>query len=320
MPERFDVAIVGGGPAGLSAALILGRSLRRTVVFDHGELRNLAADHAHNLFTREGVPPEALHEIARRQLAGYASVCLYDAEVLEARRTRDGFRLHDTDGREVLARRILLATGVEDDLPAWEGFHRFWGGSVFHCPYCHGWESRGKRIVVLGDRGEAEAMNGVEMMLGWSRDLVLCTDGKVELSDEVRATLAVLKVEVHEERIDGVEGRASLERVRFADGTTLACGGFYLHPRQQVRGPLVGQLGCRLLPNGLVEVGRDAQTSCAGVYAAGDMASTLQQVVTAAASGTAAAISLNRGLLADDLAAALASAPASAPAAEVRVG
>jgi thioredoxin reductase len=308
VPEQFDVAIVGGGPAGLSAALILGRSLRRTVVFDHGEPRNLAAAHAHNLFTREGVPPEALADIARRQLAGYASVCVYDTEVLDAVRRDDAFLLRDDSGREVRARRVLLATGVEDDLPAWEGFDRFWGRSVFHCPYCHGWESRGKRIAVLGDRGEAEGMNGVEMMRGWTRDLVLCTDGAVELSDGVRDVLALLRVEVREERIAAVEGGDALERVRFTDGSALECEGLYLHPPQRVRGPLVERLGCRLHRTGLVEVGSDAQTSCPGVFAAGDMASTLQQVVTAAASGTAAAISLNRGLLADDLAAALAQA------------
>jgi thioredoxin reductase len=292
----------------MSAAIVLGRSLRRTLVCDTGAPRNLVADHAHNLFTREGVPPEALQDIARRQLAGYASVTLRDDEVVEVAREGEAFRLRTAGGDEALVRRLLLATGVEDVLPVWEGFRRFWGASVFHCPYCHGWEARGRRIVVLGDRGEAEAMNGVEMMRGWTRDLVLCTDGGGPLSEGLRDVLALLQVEVREERIRALEGGDALARVRFEDGTAVDCGGLYLHPPQRVRGPLVGQLGCRLARTGLVEVGADAQSSVPGVFAAGDMVSTLQQVVTAAASGTAAAISLNRGLLADDLAAALAGA------------
>lgn len=295
----------------MSAALVLGRSLRRTLVFDHGDPRNLAADHAHNLFTRDGTPPVALHEIARRQLATYGveqrNVAVETIEPVEG-----GFRVVDAGGIVHRARRVLLATGVRDDVPDWPGFERFWGQSVFHCPYCHGWESRGQRIAVLGDRGEKEAMAAVEIMRGWTDDLVLCTDGEVELGDGVRDLLALLRVEVNERRIRALHGRDALEGIEFDDGTRMPCGGMYLHPPQHVRGGLIADLGCRLENTGLVEVGADHQTTVAGVYAAGDMVSTLQQVVTAAASGTAAAISLNRALLADDFATAVATAPVGA--------
>lgn len=293
----------------MSAALVLGRSLRHTLVFDHGAPRNLAADHAHNLFTRDGTPPVALHEIARRQLATYG-VGTCEREVTRIEPVEKGFEVTDAEGEAYRARRILLATGVADDVPSWPGFERFWGQSVFHCPYCHGWESRERRIAVLGNRSEKEAMAGVEIMRGWTRDLVLCTDGEVELGEGVRDLLALLHVEVREERIRALHGDGSLETVEFTDGTRMPCGGMYLHPPQHVRGELVRDLGCRLENTGLVEVGADHQTSVPGVYAAGDMTSTLQQVVTAAASGTSAAISLNRALLADDLAEALATAPA----------
>ncbi len=295
----------------MSAALVLGRSLRRTLVFDHGVPRNLAAERAHNLFTRDDTPPVALHLIARRQLATY-DVPVLDVEVIAAERRENVFRVLDAGGDEYRARRILLATGVRDDVPEWEGFDRFWGQSVFHCPYCHGWESRGRRLAILGNRSEKEALSAVELLRGWSDDLVLCTDGEVGIGDGLRDLLALLRIDVYEQPIRALRGGDRLERIEFEDGTELRCGGMYLHPRQHVRGRLVGQLGCRLENTGLVEIGADHQTSVPGVYTAGDMASTLQQVVTAAASGTAAAISLNRALLADDLAEALATAPAGA--------
>lgn len=304
----LDVVVVGGGPAGMSAALVLGRSRRRTRLFDHGPPRNEAADHAHNLFTREGTTPGNLHAISRAQLDPYPSVEVVDGEVTRLRRTEGGFVVTDAGGREHAARRVLLATGVEDDLPAFDGFERFWGRSAFHCPYCHGWESRDRRLAVLGNRSRAEAFASVELMRGWTKDLVLCTDGAIELGDGERDVLALLEVDVRERPIAALEGGDALERIRFDDGSAVVCQGMYLHPPQHVRGELLGQLGCRLCDNGLVEVGTDWQTSVPGVFAAGDMSSTLQQVVTAAASGTAAAIALNRGLIADDFADALARA------------
>lgn len=309
MTELLDVVIVGGGPAGMSAALVLGRSLRRTLVLDHGAPRNSAAGHAHNLFTRDGTAPEALQLIARRQLAAYPGALVRDAQVTTIHREGDLFVATDTEGDAHRARRVLLASGVVDELPPYEGFERFWGTSAFHCPYCHGWEARGRCVAILGDRSAEEAMSAVEQMRGWTHDLVLCTDGGVELDEGARATLALLGVELRESPIESLEGGDALECIRFADGTRVDCGALFLHPRQHVRGPLVESLGCRLCDNGLVEVGPDSQTSVPGIYAAGDMTSTLQQVVTAAASGTAAAISLNRGLLAEDLAHALAHAP-----------
>lgn len=309
MTELLDVVIVGGGPAGMSAALVLGRSLRRTLVFDHGAPRNSAADAAHNLFTRDGSAPEALQSIGRRQLAAYPGAMVRDAQVTAIHRSGDILLVVDAEGVEHRTRRVLLASGVVDELPAYEGFERFWGTSAFHCPYCHGWETRGRCVAILGDRSAEEAMSAVEQMRGWTHDLVLCTDGVVELDDGARAILALLGVDVRESPISALEGDDALECIRFADGSGVDCGALFLHPRQHVRGPLVESLGCRLCDNGLVEVGPDSQTSVPGVYAAGDMTSTLQQVVTAAASGTAAAISLNRGLLAEDFVHALANAP-----------
>lgn len=302
----------------MSAALVLGRSLRRTRLYDHGAPRNTVADSAHNLFTRDGTSPGALHAISRTQLEAYKSVEVCDDEVTAVEPADGGFAVRDARGEEHLTRRVLLATGVEDELPQYAGFADHWGQSAFHCPYCHGWESRGRRVAVLGNRHRQAAIDSVELMRGWTHDLVLCTDGAVKLHDGERDILALLGVELRERPIAALEGSGTLECIRFDDGSLVAADALYLHPPQHVRGPLPGMLGCALGDNGLIEVGPDWQTSTPGVFAAGDLASTLQQVVTAAASGTAAAISLNRGLLADDLAEALARPEAVGPAGPAR--
>jgi len=303
----WDVIVIGAGPAGLSAALVFGRARRRTLVLGHGAPRNAPADAAHNLFTRDGTPPLELLAVARAQLRPYDGVDLRDAEAVEAQCDGAGFVVRDANGMAHRARRLLLAGGVEDLLPEIDGVRRLWGRSVLHCPYCHGWEVRDRRLAVLGD-----AVTGPELaqlVRGWSRDLVLCTDGAtLDAADRTRLDLAGVPVRV--ERIVAVEGRDALERLVFADGTSLERDALFMRPAQRVRGALAAQLGCALDEGGLLRVGADGQTSVPGVYAAGDAASRMQQVVLAAASGTAAGIHLNRVLLAEDFEAV--AAPATA--------
>lgn len=294
----WDVVIVGAGSAGLSAALALGRARRRTLVLGHGAPRNAPAAHAHNLFTRDGTPPPELLRIAREQLAPYGSVELRDVAAVEARRAEAGFVVRDGAGDEHRTRRILLACGVEDLLPPIEGIRRFWGDSVIHCPYCHGWEAKDGRIAVLA--GPETAMELVRLIRGWTSGIVLCTNGEGRLPDDDRARLERLGIPLHQERVVAVEGAGRVERVCFADGSSLECDTLFLRPRQRARGELHDQLGCERTETGLVRAGADWQTTVAGVYAAGDMASPMQQVILAAASGTAAAIIMNRALLEED--------------------
>jgi len=296
----WDVVIVGGGPAGLSAALVLGRSRRRTLVLDDGAPRNAPADAAHSVFTRDGTPPLELLEVARTQLHPYDSVELRPVAATTAHRGEQALLVRDANGQEHHTRRLLLATGVEDLLPDVDGLRRFWGRTVFHCPYCHGWELRDRRIAAV--TGAASAMDVVQLLRGWSHDLVLCIDGAEELTEETRAHLGRLRIPIREERLVAVRGATQLEALVFADGSTLACDAVFLRPPQQLRGSLAANLGCVLTDGGLVQVGTDWQTTVPGVYAAGDMVSPMQQVILAAASGSAAAITLNHALLEEDLA------------------
>ena len=294
----FDVVVVGAGTAGLSAALVLGRACRRTLLLGTGEPRNAPATAAHGVFTRDGTPPTELLVIGRDQLRPYTSIELRSSAAADAQPVQDGFEVSVSDGAPVRGRNLLLAYGVVDELPKVEGMQELWGKSVLHCSYCHGWEMRDEPLALYG-RGDA----GVELaqqLLGWSRDLVLCTDGPAELADEQREQLARHGVAIHEEPISRLVGaRGVLHRIVFSDGSSLSRRAMFLQPAQRLRSDLATRLGCTI-EFGLIRTDEWGQTSVAGVYAAGDAATPIQQLIHAAASGATAAIGISRSLLAEN--------------------
>lgn len=297
MTATLDVIVAGGGAAGLSAALVLGRARRRTLVVDDGHPRNAPSPAAHSVFTRDGTPPAELLETARAQLAPYGSVVFRRGRIVTAAREADGASVVLADGSVHRARRLLLATGVRDELPPIEGLAALWGRGVLHCPYCHGWEVRDAPLAVHG--AGAAAMQLVSLLLQWSRDVVLCTGGPAGLTREERDALGRHHVRIVETPVIRLEGSRRLERIIFADGSTLDRAALFLRPAQAPGGDLVRQLGCELTEAGFIAVGPDHRTSVPGVYAAGDATTPFQQVIVAAASGAEAAIALNR-LLADE--------------------
>jgi thioredoxin reductase len=201
---RYDVVVVGGGSAGLSAALVLGRSRRRTLLLDAGEPRNAPSSGVHGFFSRDGIPPQELLKIGREQLEPYPSVEVRSARVTGTSGENGDFEVILDDGAVVRSRKLLLATGVVDELPDKPGFKEFWGRGVYHCPYCHGWEVRDRPLAVLTP-GEGAAERAA-FIRNWSRDLVLLTDGPANLNEEGRRTLRALDIPVGEERISHLEG------------------------------------------------------------------------------------------------------------------
>src|SRR5512147_1377183 len=188
----LDVVIVGAGPAGLSAALILGRCRRKVLVCDNGKPRNSVSKRVRGFLTRDGMPPAELRRVGREQLALYDSVEIRDVTVIDVQCRDYGFDVELEDGTRIHARKLLLATGVIDDLPPIEGAEAFYGHGVHHCPYCDGWEARDRRLAAYR-RGAA----GMALELTvWSRDIVLCTDGPAELTEQQRAQLARAKIPV----------------------------------------------------------------------------------------------------------------------------
>lgn len=297
-PVRFDAIVVGGGPAGLSAALALGRSRRRVLLAHDGPTRNAPAHAAYNVFSRDGTPPADLLRIGREQLAPY-SVTLRDERVADVERTADGFVIVFEGGERVEARKILLATGVRDVLPDVPGFRELWGTGVFHCPYCHGWEVAGGPLALYG-KGES-ALQLSQMILGWSRDLVLFTDGPADLTAEQRAKITRHGIVVREERVERLAGsHGRLEAVVLEGGEAVPRAGLFFSPTQELRSDLASRLGCPLTEDGHVEADEYGRTGVPGVYVAGDTAPGPQQVGAAAASGTTAGAYLNNDLLEEE--------------------
>ena len=296
----YDVIIVGAGPAGLSAALVLGRCRRSVLVCDSGEPRNAASHGLHGFITRDGIEPKDFLRIAREQLSQYETVELRDTTVVAGLRESNRFVLTTADGAKIAARKLLLATGVVDELPPVERLDQFYGTSVFHCPYCDGWEMRDQPLAIYG-RGENGSGLAVEMTL-WSRDLVLCTDGPSELTDAHRQTLAQHQIPIREERIVRLEGTDGvLEQIVFDSGETLARRGIFFSTGWKQRSDLANSLGCELTKEGCVNTGEYEATSVHGVYVAGDASRMVQFVIVAAAEGAQAAVAINKELMKDDL-------------------
>jgi thioredoxin reductase len=275
MDEHWDCVVVGGGVAGLSAALVLGRARRRTLVLDGDGQSNRAAQHVGGLLGQDGTPPAELYAHAREQLAAYDAVVLRRAEAVDARAEGEGFVVElGNDGGEVRARALILATGMGYEVPDVPGFREHWGRAVFHCPFCHGWEVRDRPLVVYG-RGDL-ADRQAALLRGWTDDVTVVDPGDV----------AGLRVE------DG-----DLRSVIRHDGSEVPCDGVLVHAPLERRGLLPERLGLTLTDDGLVAVDAFARTSVPGVYAAGDLAVAPQQVAIALGSGHLAGLVATRELL-----------------------
>ena len=307
-PTPYDVAIVGGGPAGLSAAVTLARSLRSVVVLDAGEPRNAPAAGAHNLLGREGVPPRELLATGRAEAEGYGAE-VRDAGVERVSGDAEaGFTLTLGDGTTLRARRVLLATGLVDELPDVPGVREGWGSTVLHCPFCHGWEVRGQRIAVLAT-GPAAA-HQVLLFRQLTGHVTLFQHTAPELDDATWEQLSALGVRVVEgevERLD-VDGR-SVRSVVLADGTSFPVDAVVVGPRFVARGELFEQLGGTLEdhPAGrFVPSDPRGATAVPGVWAAGNSSDLMAQVGASAAAGVVAGAGIHGELAVTDAAAAVA--------------
>ena len=274
-PKSWDCVIVGGGVAGLSAALVLGRARRRTLLFDLGGQSNRAAPHVGGGLALDGTPPDELYARGRAQVAAYDSVLVRDAEVTDAQRDADGFVLGLGDGSdEIRARSLILATGMDYQVPDVPGFAEHWGGSVFHCPFCHGWEVRDRKLAIYAGEDKAEHLSALAH--GWSDDVTVVQPEEIA---ELRAEDGILQCLVRH------------------DGSEVPCDAVLVHAPMHRRDSLAETLGLELTEDGRVAVDGLCQTSVPGVYAAGDLAVAPQQVAIAAGSGHLAGLMVVRELL-----------------------
>ena len=302
----WDVIIVGGGPAGLNAALVLGRCRRKVLLFDDGKPRNAASHALHGFLSRDGTDPGALLAIGREQLVPYPSVLTDQTRVVDASRTDTGFIVHTSDGRAFRTRKLLLAGGVVDTLPEQPGFRELYGIGVFHCPYCDGWEMRDQPLAVYGRGDHKGGGLALELTL-WSDDIVLCTDGPADLSDRFRERLESRRIQVREEKILRLEiissdpYRAAFDIV-FASGESLRRSGVFFNTDRRQSTDLAERLGCDMYdPKGCTVDNHQQMMHIPGLYVAGDASRDVLQVIVAAGEGAEAAIGINTALLREDL-------------------
>ena len=303
MDSTWDCIVVGAGAAGLSAALVLGRARRRTLVIDAGGQSNRPAAGIGGLLGHDGRPPAEFYAAGRDELAAYPTVEVRSGEVLRGERDGGGFALELADGARELSRTVLLATGMDYRFPSLPGIEQRWGRSVFHCPFCHGWEVRDQPLGVL-DRGAAGAQRALLLRL-WSDDVTLLADGPAELDADDAERLRAAGVTVDERPVAELRGPDStLAAVAFADGGARPCRGLLVPVTLHQRSALAEQLGAAVADPGhvavdAVEVDPTFHTSVPGLFAAGDVSPQMPSVANAVAAGSSAAAMIVHGLMAE---------------------
>lgn len=297
---NYDVIIIGGSYAGLSAAMLLGRSLRRVLVIDAGKPCNRQTPHSHGFLTRDGETPAQLAAIAREQVSHYPTVSFKVAIATKAVQVDGGFQIGTDDGESYSARKLVLATGLIDVMPDIPGFAECWGRSVLHCPYCHGYEVHSEPLGVLAN-GEV----GYEMatlIQQWSRRLTLFTNGPSTLTDEQQQVLAQLAIPIVETPLTAIEHNDGfMTALVLADGSRVMPKAVFARVPLLQASDIGEQLGCQLTEHKFIQVNEFGMTSVPGIYAAGDATTMMRQVANAVAGGAKAGAVLNRELITDDL-------------------
>jgi thioredoxin reductase len=301
--DAYDVVIIGGGAAGLSAALVLARARRRVLVVDSGTPRNGPAAHMHGFLSRDGMPPRDLLAVGRAEVEGYGGT-ITSAAVTGLVRVTDGFQVVTDGGESLTARRVLVATGLRDDLPDVPGLRERWARDVLHCPYCHGWEVRDQQLGVIWNGPDTARF--AQIVRQWTRDVVLFAPADALAADQ-RSQLAARGIDL----VEGVVAEVlvdddHLSGVRMADGLVLRRHALFVPPRLVPNNDVLDQLGCDTDELGWVVTGPFGATSEPGVWVAGNVGNPRAQVITAAGEGSAAAIAINADLVDEDVRSAVA--------------
>jgi thioredoxin reductase len=296
----FDVIIVGGSYAGLSAAIVLGRSLRNVLVIDSGKPCNRQTPYSHNFLTRDGETPAQITAIAKEQVLRYPTVTFLADLAIEAEPVTTGFVVKTASGDQFTSRKLLLATGLEDIMPAISGFAECWGRSVLHCPYCHGYEVHNQWLGILAAGDTAYEL--VRLIQNWSSDLTLFTNGPAMLSAEQRQIITLLGVPIIETELAAIEhDHGQLTALRFVDNSTVELDALYSRVPFRQHSDLAERLGCAMTETGLIAAKEFGQTNVPGVYVVGDSTTMFRQVSIAVANGGKAGAWLNRELIEEDL-------------------
>ena len=298
--QEFDVIIVGGSYAGLSAGMILGRSLRSVLIIDSGNPCNEQTPHSHNFLTQDGKTPKEISQLATRQVLAYPTVKLLNDLVISARKTEKGFEVSTNSITAIKAKKILFTTGVKDIMPNIKGFAECWGISVLHCPYCHGYEVAHKNLGLIANGDTAFEL--CTLIQHWSDKLTLFTNGKSELNEEQHQLIKKLEIKVIETKIAELNHENGvLKSVVFVDGKRKNIDAVFSRVAFKQHCELPIQLGCDITDAGHIEVDFSQKTNIHGLFCAGDNATPLRTVSLATSAGTKAGAFINMELLTEAL-------------------
>lgn len=297
--ENFDVIIIGGSYAGLSAALSLGRALRKVLVLDNGNPCNKQTPHSHNFLTRDGETPAQIADKGRKEVLKYPSVTFENGRVVAVSKINDHFKVQTEEKALFSAKKIIFATGLIDIIPEIAGFAECWGISILHCPYCHGFENKNLPTGVFAN-GQA-GYDQAKFLSNWTKELVLYTDGRSTLTEEQAANLDRRNIPIVEKEIEGFEhSSGKISNIVFKDGSKQTLKVLYATPEVKQQSELPCELGCEFTEHGRIEVDIFQKTTVEGIYAAGDNSSMGRAVPVAVAAGSVAGVMLNKELIEEE--------------------
>ncbi len=293
--NSFDVIIIGGSYAGLSAAMALGRSLRKVLIIDSGMPCNRQTPHSHNFITHDGEKPRVIAEKAKAQVLKYSTVKFYNGLAVSGKKIENGFTIITKNGGTFTAKKLLFATGVKDIMPDIRGFSECWGISVIHCPYCHGYEVKNERTGILANGNFA--CHYAQLVRNLTKDLTIFTNGKAEFSAEQSAKLKQHNISVIEKEIDFLKHEnGNVQQIVFKDQSTFGLKAIYSRPDFEQHSKIPEMLGCELTEQGHIKVDMFQKTTEPNIFACGDNASPMRSVAYAIATGNIAGAMINRGM------------------------
>ncbi len=296
----LDCVVVGGGPAGLNASLVLGRAKKKIILFDDNKPRNAVTQESHGFITRDNIKPAEFKRIALENLKEYPNITIKNQRVFDIKTENNHFVILTSDGLTYQSRKVILATGLKDILPSIKGIHDYYGTSLFSCPFCDGWELKDRPLVFISE--DERALHMIKMISNWSKDVVVCTNGKKVFSNEQRHLLAKKDIEVIDEEIEYFQGEGgNLRSIVLKSGREVERAGGFVTTGLQQASPLAQILGCSMNSMGGIETDKAGRTNIAGVYACGDNSIIAPaQLIIAAAEGSKAAMAVVGDLVNED--------------------
>ena len=294
----FDCAIIGGGPAGLNAALVLGRARRNTILFDNDNPRNAVTQESHGFITRDGIKPQEFREIAHKDIGKYPSIIYEKKEISSITKKDQLFELVTSNNELYQSKTIIISTGLKDVLPDIDNIYEYYGKSLFNCPYCDGWELRDKPLAVIIEE-QTQGFHFIQTIYNWSKDLIVCTNGKPILNPDQKRLIHNKGIKIIESKIKNFEGKnGQMEKIHFENGESLIGKGGFVLPQPIQASDFAKKLGCEYNSSGGISVDFYGRTNVPGVHAAGDASVFAPaQLIIAAADGLKTAAGVNRDLI-----------------------